>query len=274
MNDVIKRTVGIKSVQETSIKFDNPDAYDRWMGFWTKIVGSEFLRWFDPEMNKTWIDIGCGSGASTEQIVATCSPTLIDAIDPSEDQINFARKRKLPVSVNFDIGDAERLTKNDGYYDYAIMALVLFFVPNPDKGVAEMMRVCKSGGKIAAYVWDILGHGLPTSPIHQIFAAKGIPVLVPPRSEVSTKDALQLVFEKNGAKLVETATFKVERIFDSYEEYWSLSSKSNSVFPALKSLDPKLIDEVKNELKANLDIDQQGRVKATAHANAVKGYAD
>ena len=83
---------------------------------------------------------------------------------------------------------------------------------------------------------------------------------------------MQLVFEKNGAKLVETTTFKVERIFDSYEEYWSLSSKSNSVFPALKNLDPKLIDEVKNELKANLDIDKQGRVKTTAHANAVKGF--
>ena len=60
-------------------------------------------------------------------------------------------------------------------------------------------------------------------------------------------------------------TFKVERIFDSYEEYWSLSSKSNSVFPALKNLDPKLIDEVKNELEANLDIDQQGRVIAILH---------
>jgi ubiquinone/menaquinone biosynthesis C-methylase UbiE len=174
--------------------------------------------------------------------------------------------------VNFGIGDAEQLTNNDDHYDYAIMALVLFFVPNPDKGVAEMIRVCKSQGKIAAYVWDVLGHGFPVNPIHQIFAAKGIPVLVPPRSEVSTKDALRLVFEKNGAKRVETATFKVERTFDSYEEYWSLSSKSNSVFPALKNLDPKLIDEVKNELKANLDIDQQGRVKATAHANAVKGY--
>jgi trans-aconitate methyltransferase len=78
-------------VQEISVNFDNPDAYDRWMGVWTKIVGSEFLRWFDPEKNKTWIDIGCGSGASTEQILATCSPTLIDAVDPSEDQINFAK---------------------------------------------------------------------------------------------------------------------------------------------------------------------------------------
>ena len=260
-------------MQKTSVKFDNPDAYDRWMGVWTKIVGSDFLRWFDPEKNKAWIDIGCGSGASTEQILATCSPTLIDAVDPSEGQINFAKQRQLPASVNFGIGDAERLTNNDDHYDYAIMALVLFFVPDPDKGVAEMIRVCKSQGKIAAYVWDILGHGFPANPIQQIFAVRGIPVLVPPRSEVSTKDALRLVFEKNGAKRVETTTFKVERIFDSFEEYWSLSSKSNSVFPALKNLGPELIDEVKNEVKANLDIDQQGRVKATAYANAVKGYA-
>ena len=60
-------------------------------------------------------------------VLVTCSPTLIDAIDPSEDQISFARERQLPASVNFGIGDAERLTHNDEHYDYAIMALVLFF---------------------------------------------------------------------------------------------------------------------------------------------------
>ena len=74
--------------------------------------------------------------------------------------------------------------------------IVAGYVPNPDKGVAEMIRVCKSKGKIAAYVWDIFGHGLPTSPIHQIFAAKGIPCIgaAEIRTKVSTKDALQLVF--------------------------------------------------------------------------------
>ena len=89
-----------------SIKFDNPEAYDQWMGVLTKIVGDRFLTWLQPNTSKHWIDIGCGNGASTEQILEKCSPSVIDALDPSEDQIKFAKSRKLTKLTNFSIGDA------------------------------------------------------------------------------------------------------------------------------------------------------------------------
>ena len=50
-------------------------------------------------------------------------------------------------------------------FDAAVMALVIFFVPEPAKGVSEMMRVVRSGGLVAAYVWDVLDGGSPTDPI-------------------------------------------------------------------------------------------------------------
>ena len=77
--------------------------------------------------------------------------------------------------------------------------------------------------------------------------------------------------KKSGAKLVETTAFRAERIYASYEDYWDLSFKSIFVSPAVKNLDLKLIEEIKTEVKENLNIDQPGRVKAKAHANAVKG---
>ena len=118
------------------IKFNNPEAYDQWMGVWTKIVGDRFLTWLQPNTSKHWIDIGCGNGASTEQILEKCSPSVIDALDPSGDQIKFAKSRKLTKLANFSIGDAEALTAQDEKYDYAVMALVLFFSPTP-KGVFQ-----------------------------------------------------------------------------------------------------------------------------------------
>ena len=254
-----------------SIKFDNPEAYDQWMGVLTKIVGDRFLTWLQPNTSKHWIDIGCGNGASTEQILEKCSPSVIDALDPSEDQIKFAKSRKLTKLANFSIGDAEALTALDEKYDYAVMALVLFFLPNPERGVSEMVRVCRSGGQVAAYVWDILGCGLPTNPTLKVLEARGVPFSIPPSSEISTVNALRTVFEKSGAKLVETTAFRAERIYASYEDYWDLSFKFIFVSPAVKNLDLKLIEEIKTEVKENLNIDQPGRVKAKAHANAVKG---
>ncbi len=267
----IKLKVTGKAITDVSIKFDNPEAYDQWMGVWTKIVGDRFLTWLQPNTSKHWIDIGCGNGASTEQILEKCPPSVIDALDLSEDQIKFAKSRKLTELANFSIGDAEALTALDGQYDYAVIALVLFFLSNPEKGVSEMFRVCRFGGQVAGYVWDILGCGLPTNPTLKVFEARGVPFSIPPSSEISTINALRAVFEKSGAKSVETTTFRAERIFASYEDYGDLSSKSNSVSSAVKNFDPKLIEEIKTEVKENLDIDQQRRVKATAHANAVKG---
>ena len=241
------------------------------MGVWTNIVGDRFLTWLQPNTSKHWIDIGCGNGASTEQILEKCSPSIIDALDPSEDQIKFAKSRKLTKLANFSIGDAEALTALDEKYDYAVMALVLFFLPNPERGVSEMVRVCRSGGQIAAYVWDILGCDLPTNPTLKVLEARGVPFSIPPSSEISTVNALRTVFEKSGAKLVETTAFRAERIYASYEDYWDLPFKFIFVSPAVKNLDLKLIEEIKTEVKENLNIDQPGRVKAKAHANAVKG---
>ena len=120
------------------------------MGVWTKIVGDRFLTWLQPNTSKHWIDIGCGNGASTEQILEKCSPSIINALDPSEDPIKFAKSRKLTKLTNFSIGDAEALAALDEKCDYAVMVSVLFFLPNPERGVSEMVRVCRSGGQVAA----------------------------------------------------------------------------------------------------------------------------
>ncbi len=125
----------------------------------------DFLDWLAPPQGAAWVDIGAGNGAFTELIAARCKPSSIDGVDPSEGQLTFARSRPGARIAKFTQGDAMALPYPDKSFDIAVMALVIFFVPQPPKGVAEMARVLKPGGVAAAYAWDIPGGGLPTEAV-------------------------------------------------------------------------------------------------------------
>ena len=109
--------------------------------------------------------MGCGNGAFTELLVERCAPLEVQGIDPSEGQLAFARKRPAARIAKFSRGDAMALPFPPDTFDAATMALVISFVPDPIKGVAEMVRVVRPGGTVAAYVWDMLGGGYPGEPI-------------------------------------------------------------------------------------------------------------
>lgn len=251
------------------IHFENSVGYDRWMGVWTTLIGEQFLHWLEPEQAKRWADIGCGTGAFTEQIIEGYAPVLMEALDPSQHQIDFAVSRYPETTANYRIGDAQDLPLPDGQFDYVTMALVLFFVPGPEKAASEMLRVCRSGGKIGAYLWDVFGEGLPTAPTIQALEARNVACSLPPSSEVSRIGEMQRVFEKAGAKSIETAVFEAERIFASFDEYWSLSAESVSIKSCLQDLAATEIDDIKQDVRSRLSIDSSGRVCANACANAV-----
>src|SRR5262249_38786855 len=146
---------------ETPIRFDDGAGYERMMGVWTRIAGKVFLEWLEPDAAMKWIDVGCGNGAFTELIVEECAPASVDGIDPSEGQLAFARTRPAARVAKFHQGDAQALPFAAAQFEAAVMALVIFFVPDPVKGVAEMVRVTRPGGLVAAYAWDILNGGFP-----------------------------------------------------------------------------------------------------------------
>jgi ubiquinone/menaquinone biosynthesis C-methylase UbiE len=142
---------------EYRIRFDDGAAYERRMGHWSPLAGDIFLDWLAPRSGLRWIDIGCGNGAFTELLVERCAPAEVHAIDPSEGQLAFARTRAATRVAEFRKGDAMALPFSEDRFDAAVMALVIFFVPDPAKSVAEMARVVCRGGTIAAYAWDVLG---------------------------------------------------------------------------------------------------------------------
>jgi ubiquinone/menaquinone biosynthesis C-methylase UbiE len=143
------------------IRFDDGAAYEDFMGRWSRSAGETFLDWLAPLPQLQWVDVGCGNGAFTELLVTNYSASRVQGIDPSSGQIEFARKRLPTTSATFQVGDAMSLPFADASFDAAVMALVIFFVPEPYRGVAEMARVVKPGGSVSAYAWDFLAGGFP-----------------------------------------------------------------------------------------------------------------
>ena len=253
------------------IIFDDGDAYERYMGVWSRLVGADFIQWLSPEKNSSFADIGCGNGAFSVQIDQICDPRKIVGIDPSEAQINYAKELKLKAPSEFIVGNAMSLPYENEGFDIALMALVLFFVPDPELGLSEMKRITKVDGLVAAYAWDVLGGGLPMEPLHTLLRDRGIEYPLPPSKEVSQIDAMERLWKNAGLAAVHTTSFQVERTFKDFDEYWTVSSLGPSVAGVLENIEASTLGEIKYDLERSLQKDTHGRIVTLATANAVKG---
>jgi ubiquinone/menaquinone biosynthesis C-methylase UbiE len=256
---------------EQQIRFDDGAAYERMMGAWSRLAGNVFLDWLAPRPGLRWIDIGCGNGAFTELLVERCSPAEIQGIDPSEGQLAFARARPAARVAVFHHGDAMALPFSENRFDAAVMALVIFFVPDPTTGVAEMVRVVRPGGTVAAYAWDMLGGGFPIEPIRVEMRAMGVTPLLPPSASASRMEALRDLWTTAGLDAVETREITVRRTFVDFNDFWSTSLLGSSVGPTIAAMAPGDVDLLKMRVRARLPADAAGRITYEARANAVKG---
>lgn len=101
------------------------EAYEISMGRWSRVAGKEFLDWLSLPSGLRWLDVGCGTGAFTELVRDFSAPSAISGIDPSEDQIAFAKDRAGTSRVDYRVGDALSLPFGDEEFDVAVMALVI-----------------------------------------------------------------------------------------------------------------------------------------------------
>ena len=218
---------------EQKIRFDDGAAYEQMMGIWSRFAGEIFLDWLAPPSGLRWIDVGCGNGAFTELLVERCAPVEVQGIDPSEGQLAFARTRSASRVAEFRQGDAMALPFPADRFDAAVMALVLVFVPDPAKGIAEMVRVVRPGGTVATYMWDMLGGGFPLDPILVEMRAMGLTPPRPPRMDASRMEALRDLWTGAGLEAVETREITVQRTFTDFDDFWMTKLKSPSVGPTL-----------------------------------------
>lgn len=256
---------------EPQIRFDDGAGYERMMGAWSRLAGDIFLDWLKPPSGLRWIDVGCGNGAFTERIVERCAPAEVQGIDPSEGQLAFARTRPAARLAKFQQGDAMALPFPAARFDAATMALVIFFVPDPAKGVAEMLRVVRPGGSVSAYAWDLPGGGFPMEPVLAEMRAMGLKPLLPPSADISRMEALRELWSAAGLDAVETREITVHRTFADFEDFWTTCLLGSSLRAAVAELPPKDVERLKASVQARVPADAAGRITCSARANAVKG---
>ena len=132
--------------------FTQGDAYERFMGRWSRLVATRFLEWLDPTPGSRWADLGCGTGALTAVVLEHASPSSVLGVDPSPGQVEEAGRQVTDSRARFETGTAESLPA-DGF-EVVVSGLVLNFVPDPDGAVEAMSRAVVPGGTVASYVWD------------------------------------------------------------------------------------------------------------------------
>jgi SAM-dependent methyltransferase len=159
----------------------------------------------------------------------------------------------------------------DASFDAAVMALVIFFVPDSAKGVAEMLRVVKLGGVIAAYAWDIMNGGFPFDAMQSAMREIGIPPTYPPSTEASRIEAMRELWTAAGLSSVETCEFTVNRTYDDFDDLWTTSSMTASVAPKFGAMPPADVAVLKSRLRDRSPADASGRITCSARVFAVKG---
>lgn len=201
------------------MSFDVPaDSYDRFMGRYAEPLAAEFVALAELRPGRRVLDVGCGPGALTTRLVEQLGADAVTAIDPSPSFVEAIQERMPEVDVR--TGAAEQLPFADRHFDAALAQLVVHFMTDPVAGLREMARVTRSGGVVAACVWDQAGGSGPISLFWQ--AAHDINPGVQGESSLAGTREGQLVelFTAAGLSQVEPSSLTVKVGYASFEEWW------------------------------------------------------
>jgi SAM-dependent methyltransferase len=194
------------------------DAYDRFMGRYSVPLAPQFADFAAVAAGQRALDVGCGTGALTAELVSRVGPAAVSAVDPSEPFVAAARERYPGVTVRR--AAAEQLPFEDQAFDAALAQLVVHFMADPVAGLREMARVTRNHGVVAACVWDHAGGQGPLSPFWQ--AARELDPDVEDESQLAgaRKGHLSELFQAAGLQEIEESVLSVEIEHPSFEEWW------------------------------------------------------
>jgi SAM-dependent methyltransferase len=251
------------------------DAYEQYVGRWSRLVGEAFLDWLQVPAGRRWLDVGCGTGALSVTILNRVQPAKVTGLDPSEGFLSCAREQLQDRRTAFDRGDAQALPYEDGQFDAAVSGLVLNFVPDQTRMVAEMRRVVGPGGTVALYVWDYAGkmelmrHFWDAATALDAAACKldeGV------RFPICRPEPLADLLRAAGLETVETTAIDVPTVFADFDDYWSPFLGGQGPAPGYcMSLAEEPRARLRERLRQVLPTGPDGRISLLARAWAVRG---
>jgi len=251
------------------------DAYEPFVGRWSRLVAREFLRWLNVPPERDWLDVGCGTGALSQTILDLTAPKSVMGVDRSEDFLAHTRQKVTHPSARFEVADAQAMPLESEAYDAAVSGLMLNFLPQPEKGAAEMTRVTRPGGTVAVYLWDYAGE----MHLMRYFwdAAAAVNPAAQPLDEgvrfpLCNPDPLVALFKSAGLKQVETRAIDVPTVFRDFDDYWSPFLGGQGPAPGyVMSLDEQSRAVLRERIRAQLPTQSDGSIHLIARAWAVRG---
>jgi SAM-dependent methyltransferase len=201
------------------VSFDvGADAYLRFMGRFSEPLAASFADLAALGSDGRVLDVGCGPGALTAELVRRQGAARVSAVDPSESFVAAVRGR-LP-GVDARLATAEALPFPDGSFSAALAQLVVHFMADPVAGLREMGRVVAPGGTVAACVWDFAGERAPLSLFWR--AARELDPAAPGESGLAgvSEGHLAALFGQAGLAPVREGDLTVTARYDSFEDWW------------------------------------------------------
>jgi SAM-dependent methyltransferase len=259
--------------------------YEPYVGRWSRLVAPEFVSWLGVKNGKEWVDVGCGTGALTQAILDGARPKSVLGIEPSAGYLDYAKaharapdlsfKLGSKPNISFRIADALSLPVLGESMDAAVSGLVLNFVDEPQRAVAEMVRVTRSGGTVGAYVWDYAGK----MELLRTFWDAAV-ALDPPAGELDEgrrfskcrEAPLAQLLIVAGLEKVETRAIDVPLHFRDFDDYWTPFLGGQGPAPSyVASLDRERRELLRDTIRDDLPIRRDGSIRLKGRAWAVKG---
>jgi SAM-dependent methyltransferase len=231
--------------------FAGSDAYDRFMGRYSVLLAPHLADFAGIEAGQRVLDVGCGPGALTAELVQRLGPGAVSAVDPSEPFVATARERHPGVDVG--LAPAEELPFPDAVFDSAVAQLVVHFMADPVAGLGEMARVTRADGLVAACVWDHAGGRGPLSAFWS--AARELDPGIDDESELAgaREGHLAELFETAGLREVEDTLLSVAVEHRSFDDWWE--PYTLGVGPAgahVAALDPERLAQLRELCRERL----------------------
>lgn len=245
------------------------EAYDGFMGRYSRLLSAQLAALASVQAGQRVLDVECGTGALTRELVQRLGPAGVAAVDPSPSFVSATRERHPGVDVRQ--APAERLPFPDDSFDAALAQLVVHFMSNPVAGLSEMRRVTRPDGVVAACVWD---HGGSQGPLRVFWeAARSLGAVIDDESQRAgaREGHLAELFEAAGLRQVESTALSVSLEHPTFEAWWEPYTRG--VGPAgahLAGLEPEAKIALREDCRRRLP---PGPFEITAVAWATRGLA-
>jgi SAM-dependent methyltransferase len=251
------------------------DAYEPYVGRWSRLVAREFLGWLTIKPDSTWLDVGCGTGALSQSILQLAEPREVTGLDRSADYIAYLQSQIADRRARFEVGDAQALPIESSTYDAVVSGLVLNFIPQPRQAVNEMVHASRSGGVVAAYVWDYAGKMQLLRHFWNAAAALDPAAfdLDEGRRFLLCRPApLKKLFQQAGLRQVTVQALDISTDFQDFDDYWLPFLGGQGPAPGYAmSLSEERRAVLRDRLRAALPLALDGSIPLVARAWAVRG---